>query len=114
MISVRSLECASVYGKTSLETKVHNFNLLHFEFYNKHYTEECSKQRPQVAGHQPAYICPSHINPSAQTGAIEIQLSYNSVLVIEVCDSASQRFICWGPVDKAADYVMTRKGGKKV
>jgi len=94
MISVRSLECASVYGRISLETKVHNFTFLHFEFYNKHYTEECSKQRPQLAGHQSASICPSHINPSSQMGAIEIHLSYNSVLVIQVCDSASQRFIC--------------------
>jgi hypothetical protein len=109
---VRSLECASVCGRTSLETKVHNFTFLHFEFHNKHYTEECSKQRPQLAGHQPAYICPAHINPSTQTGAIETQLSYISALVIDVCNTVSQRFICWRPVDKGAYYVVNRKGGK--
>ena len=54
MKSVRSLECESVYGRTSLETKAYNFTFLHFELYNKHYTEERSKQRPQLAGHQPA------------------------------------------------------------
>jgi hypothetical protein len=98
MKSLRNLECASVYGRTSLETKVHNFTFLHFQFYNKHYSEESSKQRPQLAGHQPSYILPTsihlHINPSTQTGAIETQLSYNSVLGIDVYDSVSQRYIC--------------------
>jgi len=68
MTSVRSLERASVYGRTSLETKVHHLTFLHSEFYNKHYTEDCSKQRPQLASHQPAYIHP-YIHP----------LTYNSI-----------------------------------